>query len=306
MSESVESAKFVESGRIVLQAPAKLNIHLGVLGRREDGYHEIQSLFHRIDLMDTILMEPTDGGTGCEICGNFPFPAHENIIHRTYTLFRDETGTLPGVRIRVEKRIPMGAGLGGGSSDAAAVLTGLNRLARAGLSCRELSEMGSRLGSDVPFFLADGAAWVTGRGEHVRLLRGREDLIVVLATPEFGIASKDAYAWIDADVTAGESRFGRPLEESGHSTPWEPFYGRSCDWAYTNTFLPSVIRRHPSIVTIMKRFRFAGADFVGLTGSGSTVFGLFEEPEKSREAVPILREIPGIRIWEGKLLARTT
>jgi 4-diphosphocytidyl-2-C-methyl-D-erythritol kinase len=163
-----------------MEAPAKLNFHLKVGGRRPDGFHDIESLFVALAFGDTLYLEttPSETATVPEIRMDRPLDG-ENIISRAISLFRSRTGFNQGLKVAVEKRIPLGGGLGGGSSDAAAALLALNRLAADGglRNTAELAEMGAFLGSDVPFFLCGGpAAWVTGRGEQIQPLELPESL----------------------------------------------------------------------------------------------------------------------------------
>ena len=133
-------------------SPAKVNLHLEVYPKREDGFHPILSIFQMISLYDEIEIRSLTVSNVCTIDGNFDFPPEENIIWKSWNLFRRETGIRRGVAFSVVKRIPRGAGLGGGSSNAGAALRGLNRLFETGISSRRLAELGSEAGSDVPFF----------------------------------------------------------------------------------------------------------------------------------------------------------
>src|SRR6266567_3977366 len=167
-----------------IRTPAKVNLFLEVLGKRPDSYHEIATLMVAVSLFDTLRLAPDAGGDVILRCHHSQLPTGpENLVYRAARLLRERTGCMRGAVIELVKRIPLAAGLAGGSSDAAATLFGLNQLWRLGLTPSELAALGAELGSDIPFFFALPAAWCTGRGEVVEKVALREPLWFVLACP---------------------------------------------------------------------------------------------------------------------------
>lgn len=178
---------------INLTAPAKINLFLEVLGKRPDGYHELETVMQEIDLADTITLEETEGGIELS-CTDSDVPCDQsNLVWKAARVFQKETGVEKGVRAHLVKRIPVAAGLGGGSSDAAATLKGLNTLWEAGLSETRLMEMGAQIGSDVPFFIKGGTALCTGRGEIVTPLRVRHRFSYIILYPEIRVSTAEIY-----------------------------------------------------------------------------------------------------------------
>ncbi len=173
-----------------LFAPAKINLSFKILRRREDGFHEIETLMAPISLGDELTIEPNDSGSGIAFSTDDPtLPAGEdNLVVRAARSFFAEINEEPGVRIRLQKKIPHGAGLGGGSSDAASTLLGLNQLHEGGVSPARLTNLAAALGSDVPFFLAQSAARCRGRGEIVEAVERLPALSLLLLKPEFGVS----------------------------------------------------------------------------------------------------------------------
>ena len=184
---------------MTVAAPAKLNLTLHIRGKREDGFHELETLMVPLKgLADLLEFRPAEAyaltTVGAEVG-----PVEDNLVTKALRLFEQRTGTCCHYQITLEKRIPPGAGLGGGSSDAAAVLRALNKLEEAGLGKEDLEEMAAQLGSDVPFFLREGACWCRGRGEILEET-AVEELEVLLLKPAFGVDTVDAYQrWADSE-----------------------------------------------------------------------------------------------------------
>jgi 4-diphosphocytidyl-2-C-methyl-D-erythritol kinase len=179
---------------VVAWAPAKVNLHLEVLGKRPDGYHEIETLMVTAGLFDTLIFRDAPGGDIELTCTDSTLSTGpDNLVVRAARLLKERTGSTRGCRIRLVKRIPMAAGLAGGSADAAATLLGLNRLWQLGVSLDELARLGGELGSDVPFFLDGPAAWCTGRGEVVTPVPVGARLDLVLVCPPFGMPTAEVY-----------------------------------------------------------------------------------------------------------------
>jgi 4-diphosphocytidyl-2-C-methyl-D-erythritol kinase len=200
------------SGRTRISAHAKINLSLRVLGKRPDGFHEIESLMAPVDLADEI--EIASGGSGIRLrCSDPSLPAgEENLVVKAALAFCRRTGTPPDFEIALEKRIPHGAGLGGGSSDAAATLKALNDLAGGVCPPDDLIELAATLGSDAPFFLAGGAAKVTGRGERIEPVPFPHRFGVLLVKPPFGVPTPWAYgAWKDSREIPGVRYAPQPM-----------------------------------------------------------------------------------------------
>ncbi len=278
-------------------APAKVNLYLEVLGRREDGFHELRSIFQAVSLEDRLIFRSLPGGAAVELEGPFGFDPADNLIVRAARTFQEATGIRRGVRIQAQKRIPMGAGLGGGSSDAACTLAALNRLWAAGLDRAALRALAERLGSDVPFFLQAAAALVEGRGERVRPLKPRSDFCLLLVVPGFPVPTAAAYGWLDAcrrrqwkHRLPPAAAAGRPAEEL------EVMYREAPvrEWKLENSFDAIVGRRFPALGRIKRCLLERRAVHAGLSGSGSAVFGLFPDREEAAAAAgEAARELSG-------------
>jgi 4-diphosphocytidyl-2-C-methyl-D-erythritol kinase len=184
-----------ESVRV--RAAAKINLHLRVYGRRKDGFHGILSLFQAVSLADSIVIRSLKESDTIEIDGDFDCPVEATTVYKAVVAYRQASGIKTGLSLKVDKRIPAGAGLGGGSSDAAATLLGLQALLGGGLVPGVLAALGATLGSDVPFFLSSTAAIVSGRGEDVRPIEARDDFSIVIAFPGFSVSTAGAYALLD-------------------------------------------------------------------------------------------------------------
>jgi 4-diphosphocytidyl-2-C-methyl-D-erythritol kinase len=283
---------------IGLAAPAKLNLHLRVLGRRADGYHEIESLFVRLDLRDDVEIESGPPGLRFEATGEFEVPSgDENLCVAAARLFYDRIGAEPGVDIRLVKRIPVAAGLGGGSSDAASVLHGLNELSGRPLEAGALADLGARIGSDVPFFLLeDSFALVRGRGEVVLALPALPRRPVVIVVPDFGVSARDAYAWFGeaaGDGCGHEAPEGLAIGDE--LSEWGPIAAQS-----SNELQAGVFSRHPMLAVAKRALADTGAFMALLCGSGSCVAGVYDDPAALDRSLERLRShraiLPGWRL----------
>ena len=294
-------------------APAKLNLHLRVGDRRGDGFHDIESLFVALDFGDTLRVEalPDAPAGSAEVRMDWRIPgapmpeprldSGENIVSRAVSLFRSRSGYGEAIRVTVEKRIPLGGGLGGGSSDAAAALLALNRLALAGknqapgrrglFGAEAIAEMGAELGSDVPFFAhGAAAALVSGRGERVRPIALPDEaleLSLLLVNPGFPSDTAAAFRRLDE-----HRRSARPDAHSGGARLEEladALAGPPGSWPFSNDFLPAFGARAQNgdaaaYAQIISALIELGADFASLSGSGSTCFGVFSRKEKAEFA----------------------
>lgn len=269
-----------------IKAPAKINLHLAVKGKRPDGFHNLESIFLALDWGDSLCFDCGGAEAQCAIQTTWDIPIdevviqpEENIVFKAVSLFRARSGFMQGLRIRLDKRIPLGAGLGGGSSDAAATLLALNRLSGAELPPAALRELAEALGSDVPFFLTGGAAFVSGRGERIEPLVVPEGLSVVLVYPGFVSNTRLAFALLDAD--GHERRVSRSREEL-----IQALGGKPADWPYHNDFLPVFLAAGMEVYgDLLRKLKRLGADFAALSGSGSTCFGIFSDESAASRAV---------------------
>ena len=255
-------------------APAKLNLSLRVLARESTGFHQIETLFCALELADEIAISPTSGGVSLAVepPTDQPGPAPDlgpidaNLAYRAAALFLKEAPLDGGVHIRLVKRIPAGAGLGGGSSDAAAVLRALNELRSKPIPPRALLELGSRLGSDVPFFITGAPlalAW--GRGERIAPLPPLAPAPVVLAVPPERVVTADAYAALAAEGAPSPMVVDIPAS-------WSDVANLA-----HNDFEATVFSWHPRLGAVRAMLEDAGANIARLTGTGSVVFGLFTD-----------------------------
>ncbi|GAB4413011.1 MAG: 4-(cytidine 5'-diphospho)-2-C-methyl-D-erythritol kinase [Thermodesulfovibrionales bacterium] len=266
---------------LTLNAPAKINWFLSVFGKRKDGYHEIQSLMQYVTLSDSIGFEYSDD---IEVVTDADIPLEDNLVYKAAVLLKKATGSGAGVRVTLKKEIPLSAGLGGGSSDAAFTLLGLNQLWNLNLTGEELIRLGARLGSDVPFFFNGPAALVEGRGDIVSAVRLNRPYTILLVKPLIGVSSSWAYAELDRFprqevLTKGDNNiklFCQALEKGDFSL---------LSSILRNDLEPFVIKRYPVIGDIKHTLMFKGARFSSMSGSGPTVFGVFETEEKARKAM---------------------
>jgi 4-diphosphocytidyl-2-C-methyl-D-erythritol kinase len=253
-----------------VRCPAKINLGLWILGPRPDGYHEIDTILQTIALEDEIRLEPAREGFTLETRG-IPIPGDApNLLTRAWDLLVERAGgRLPqGIKATLTKRIPVGAGLGGGSSDAAGFLLGADRILGLGLSPDELQTLAARLGSDVPFFLRGGTARATGRGEVVRQLCPMDPLWIVLATPPVAISTSWAYGQVKLRLTRYDDR-ATFLESA--------LAGRDLDAAWDemrNDFEDVVLPGFPGLAALRHALIGGGAVKALLAGSGSTLFGI--------------------------------
>jgi 4-diphosphocytidyl-2-C-methyl-D-erythritol kinase len=255
---------------VTIKAPAKVNLHLEICGRRTDGFHEIMSIFQAVDLHDELCMRVAGGKGALRIIDDTGLPQEKNIIGRAVAAFRAETGVMDGLEIEVKKRIPMGAGMGGGSSDAAAALRGLRAMFEGSMEPRVLSDLGSRLGSDVPFFLSAAAALVVGRGEKVDLLEARCDFGLVAVIVGKGVETSHAYRWFDEEE--------RPLSDRRDPAVLRKMYrGPVGGWDFWNDFDGVVMGRRPELAQARDALERAGAAHPRLTGSGAAVIGVLPD-----------------------------
>lgn len=264
-----------------VRAFAKINLDLRVLGLRPDGYHELRTTFQSIALADTLTFTPIRGPFQIE-CDDPAFPNdHTNLIwkaaQRVLALARRREQP-SGVLVRVEKNIPMQAGLGGGSSNGAAALQALCTLWKVKVTREELHHAAAKLGADVPYFLEGGTALGFRRGDLLVPLDDIDPVWVVVVVPEFGVSTKEAFGWWDKDGASGFSRT-----------------------RFSNDLQPLVARRHPIVMKLVRALNKEGAFHASLSGSGSAVFGLFSRRADAQAAA---RKLAGSRTFVTPTLTR--
>lgn len=267
---------------LTIHAPAKVNLVLEVLGKLGD-YHRISSIVQAIDLCDVLSFEPH--GDVCFECDD-PALEHDNLVVRAAALLRARTGCGLGARIQLHKRIPRSAGLGGGSSDAAATLLGLNELWRLGLSTHELVDLGAGLGSDVPFFIYGGTALVEARGEVVTPLPSLPSTYFVLLVPPLPMMA-DKTRQMYARLSSARFTDGRLVQESVAALR----HGMTISHAtMMNAFERVAFDLLPELDQYRKALLEAGAPAVHLAGSGPCLFTFFSVKEKAAELFSSLSE----------------
>lgn len=252
-----------------LCARSKINLSLRVLGKRADGFHEIDSIMQSISLADNIKLTPTSKEIKI-ICSNPLIPTdNKNTAYRAAELFFDKTNINGGVRIEIQKLVPHAAGLGGGSADAAAVLVGLNIMYKAKLSESDLKRLGEEVGSDVPFCIMGGTARVRGRGELVELIEPLPKTWFVLVTPQILISTAWVYKNFDPDWCSRELTTSLDLH---------------------NDLEKVVLPNYPEIEKLRKELVELGCLESLMSGSGSSVFGLVDSEEKGKKILEIIRK----------------
>ncbi len=264
-----------------IKAFAKINLGLEVVRKRADGYHDILTLFQSVSLSDELVFRPAPRGK-LRVRGDDPeIPWDEaNLVHRAARLLQERTGIEAGAEVDVRKRIPSGKGLGGGSSDAAMTLYGLNALWGTGLDLRALAELGRVLGADVPYFLTGGLGLGRERGDVVEALPDLPALPVVLVLPPFQVRTADIYGAFPAALTS----------EGRDSKIVRFFEARDKDFGRLENGLETVIfRSYPQLAELKSLLRDRGATLSLVSGSGSAVFGLFHDRERAQVALDAAR-----------------
>jgi 4-diphosphocytidyl-2-C-methyl-D-erythritol kinase len=265
-----------------LRALAKLNLDLRVLGKRPDGYHELRTIFQTISLADVIHLSFTPARrTAIALDGPLDIP--DNLVVRAARLAMDAMRAAGRVEIRLAKRIPMGAGLGGGSSDAAAILLALPVLAGRVIELTQLLEIAQQLGSDVPFFLFGGRVAAIGRGTELFPLPDSPAQYGVLIDPGIHVSTPEAYRLLGGSLTSG-------LQEHKIGSFQSQVWGQGCLSTCANDFEEVIFQQHPRLGVIKKQLLRSGASPAMMTGSGSALFGIF--PDRAR-AVRAMEKFEG-------------
>lgn len=273
--------KRIAKESLLIGAPAKINLFLEVLGKRDDGYHDLNSFFQAVSLFDrlkftldktsrsaTIEIKPDTSGRK-RTPPDIPLPLDErNLIVRAYNLMRDRFDLAGGLSVELEKNIPVSAGLGGGSSDAAATILACSLLFDLNLKSSEMAQLGLQIGSDVPFFFSGGQALVAGRGEEIRETDFPTDYWLVLVTPNLTISTADSFKALKLGLTKKRPAF----RFNGYETIQELVKQLE---QTSNDFENMHRREYPQIEDIHLRLRTSDAALTRMSGSGPTVFGLY-------------------------------
>ena len=271
---------------IRISAFAKLNLRLDVLGKRPDGYHELRTVFQTVSLRDALRFRPRRvPGIALQIKGNDQLSqeaAEKNLVYRAVDALQQELKIAAGVEILLQKTIPAGRGLGGGSSDAAAALLGYLQLTRKRIPPAQLLEIAATLGADVPFFLLGGRALGLGKGDEIYPLPDIRKLNLLIVSPgSIHVPTPDAYRWLNAPELASLTK---------SSAAHKLFEFCALCWSsqgssLSNDFEKAVFQRYPRLDQIRQELLQRGASEALLAGSGSAVFGVFPSPAKARRAV---------------------
>ena len=283
---------------LVLRPSAKINLNLRVGPRRPDGYHDVRTVLQSIALHDELRLQATRGPFELRVNAD-DVPADEtNLVWRAaralWTALRRD-GEPQHARVTIDKHIPVGAGLGGGSADAAAALIGLHRLWKGRLAPADLHRIAAGLGADVPFFLVGGTAIGVDRGDEIYPLVDAPRLGIIIIQPPFAVSTADAYRWFD----------------EGPAAPVDVAAGGKIrmDWptgplAVVNDLQAAVAGRHPMLTDIVWACRRAGAEAAGMSGSGSAVFAVFDPGAVAQAAQDLARKSEGWRVLATRTLAR--
>ena len=267
-----------------IPAFAKINLRLDIVGKRDDGYHELRTIFQTISLHDELRFSTArKPGIALTVSGNAALsqePVEKNLVYRAVDALRQELGIRSGTTIDLKKSIPAGRGMGGGSSDAAAALVGYLRLTKKKLPKARLLEVAAGLGADVPFFLLGGRALGVNRGDEIYPLDDIAKLHILVVSPkDIHVATPDAFRWVDAKPVS-------LTKSGGDSKLWE--FCALC-WSaqgsgLSNDFEGPVFQRHARLAEIKQELLHRGAAEASLAGSGSAVFGVFPSPTMARRA----------------------
>ena len=268
-----------------LRALAKINLGLDILRKREDGYHEVRMIMQTIQMYDVLEMRKVKK-PGISLSVNYPYiPSDErNLVYKAAKLLMDEFQIKEGVEIRLEKFIPVAAGMAGGSSDAAAALVGVNRLFKLGLSEKDLMERAVNIGADVPYCVMRGTALAEGIGEKLTRIAQVPDCFVLIGKPGINVSTKAAYESLQLDQIQTHPDIDGMIRdiESGDL--------RAMTEKMENVFEPGIIGRYPVIGEIKALMEEHGALKAMMSGSGPTVFGIFDDRKKMEKAAAVLRE----------------
>lgn len=259
---------------LYVKAPAKINLTLDVLHKRPDGYHEVEMIMTTVDLSDRIGLENREDGVIQIISADRYVPDdHRNLAYQAAKLLKDTYSIPKGVTILLEKKIPVAAGLAGGSSDAAATLKGLNQLWNLQLTVDQLAEHGAKIGSDVSFCVYGGTALATGRGEKIQALPSPPNCWIILAKPSLGVSTADVYGGLRVEtiIHPNTRNMIRAIQEKD--------YELMCS-SMGNALESVTLKLYPEVLMLKEQMIKFGADAVLMSGSGPTVFGLVQHESR--------------------------
>jgi 4-diphosphocytidyl-2-C-methyl-D-erythritol kinase len=287
---------------VTLEIGCKVNLYLDITGIRENGYHELETLFYPVpEPHDTLELELSEGSHGLQLtCSDITLQGPTNLVAKAYEVFAARTGFSPGLKVRLEKRIPSGAGLGGGSADAAALLGWLNAQAKElALSAEALSSLAAGLGADVPFFLSNTPAWATGIGEVLeatdRFLSG---LTMLICVPSVRVNTAWAYkVWDQARGHGAALGTSQPLTRLCPAS-MRPFCVSGT--LIANCFEKVVFQAYPAVRLLKERLLSLGAASACMSGSGSAVFGIFRNAARADAAASALNK-PEVAVFSALL-----
>ena len=278
---------------LVIPSPAKINLFLRVIGRKPDGYHEIVTLLARIGLFDTVVLNFDQPFTSVN-CSHPRVPGdRSNLAYKAASLFFEALSLHDGVAISIEKVIPVAAGLGGGSSNAAAVLMGLNQHYGFPFGDGELRGIGLKVGADVPFFLFRRVAVARGIGDDLQIYEGLPSLSVVLVCPEFEISTAWVYRNLSLGLTSRERR--RKIVDVNED------FSRLGQFLF-NDLEQVTVGKFPEINSIKKALLDLGAEAALMSGSGPSVFGLFKDAQQATRAMHRVGRLPQREAWKTFLV----
>jgi len=278
-------------------SPAKVNLFLKITGKRIDGYHDLMTLMCCIGLYDTVTLSV--GSAKITISCNHPLVPEDksNLAYVAAHLFLKTLHKNEGVNIIIQKQIPVAAGLGGGSSNAAAVLLGLNRHYGNPFSMQDLMAMGLSIGADVPFFIFQSPAIATGIGEKLQAYPGLENMWILLVSPGFSVSTAEVYKKLNLGLTKGEKKPKRFLLNNQHFDP---------RWHLFNDLESVTASKYPVINTVKKALLSHGALGALMSGSGPTVFGLFSDSDRASQANHALYHAYGWKMYLADLITEDT
>ncbi|MGE0131829.1 MAG: 4-(cytidine 5'-diphospho)-2-C-methyl-D-erythritol kinase [Blastocatellales bacterium] len=261
---------------LTLPSFAKINWTLEILGKRPDGYHELRTLLQTVSAADELNFELAEQGIEI-VCDHPEVPCDEtNLVHRAATLLGDFTGAGKGVQITINKRLPVAAGIGGGSSNAAVTLLALQKLWDVRVAPRDLFSLGARLGADVPFFFIGGTCLGAGRGDEIYPLADINEEFLLLVNAGIAVPTREVYANLPSELTKESAVAKMPLSlEAAYAA----IAGSSEPLPLSNDLESLVLARHPLLIEIKQRLKQAGARGVLMSGSGSTIFAIFDTAE---------------------------
>ena len=280
---SIKISPFVQNSLLTVRAPAKINWFLDILQKRKDGYHDIISLMQCVSLYDELIFDHADSIT---VESDMDIPVSDNLVYKAAAFLKKAVSYPNGARILVRKEVPVSAGLGGGSSDAAYTLAGLNILWGLGLQQEELCSIGARIGSDVPFFFHAPAALVEGKGDRVQSMSIGQSCRLLLVNPRVNVST--AWAYDAFDQLSEGTLTKKPIDIKLFCQALQNQDYRFLACMLFNDFEHVIMREYPSVGEIKNKLIEMGAEVSLMSGSGPTVFGVFRSREAAEKALQVV------------------